>query len=151
PRLRRMNASSGVRIRKVGFRDGTDAELSALHAVEVPVETERGSDRMPRTLDSYMAFARNLPSQFSDHSWLAEAPEGMPVAIGYCWYNSAGDDTRGMECDVLVLPEHRRHRIGSELLAVICAQTLREDRPLLTWSTFDRVPAGEAFSRRVGA
>lgn len=145
-----MNGSAGVRVRRVGFRDGTDAELSALHAVEVPVEAERGSNRMPRPLDSYMAFARSLPSQFSDHSWLAEASDGSPVAVGYCWYNSAGDD-RGMECDVLVLPDHRRQRIGSELLAVICTQTLREGRPLLTWSTYDCVPAGEAFSRRVGA
>ena len=45
-----------------------------------------------------------------------------------------------MECDVLVLPYHRRQRIGSELLAVICTQTLAEGRPLLTWSTYDRVP-----------
>jgi hypothetical protein len=29
-------------------------------------------DRMPRPIDSYIAFARHLRSQFDDHAWLAE-------------------------------------------------------------------------------
>ena len=41
-------ASDDIRIRRVGFRAGTDAELTALHAVEAPIQAERGSDRMPK-------------------------------------------------------------------------------------------------------
>jgi mycothiol synthase len=137
-------------VRRVAFRSGTDAELTALHAVEAPVAAECGAHRMPQPLESYMAFARGLPSQFHDHSWLAEAPDGSPAAVGYCWFHSAGDD-RAMECDVLVRQDHRRQGIGSRLLAAICDQTLDEGRPLLTWSTYGAVPAGEAFSRRFGA
>jgi GNAT superfamily N-acetyltransferase len=137
-----------MRIRRVGFRSGTDAELAALHAVEAPIEVERGSSRMPQALDAYVAFARNLPSQFDDHAWLAEDEDagGTPIACGYCWSNGAGDP-QVMECDVLVHRDHRRRGIGTALLEAICDETAAEGRRLLTWSTFDAVPAGDAFSR----
>jgi GNAT superfamily N-acetyltransferase len=145
-----VTAPAGSQLRRVGFRAGTDEELTALHAVEAPVAAERGSNRMPQPARSYIAFARNLPPQFSDHAWLAEASGGTPLAAGFCWSNSAGDQ-RVMECDVVVRRDHRRRRIGSGLLATICNETVDEGRSLLTWSTFGAVPAGEAFSRRVGA
>src|SRR5437762_5568769 len=83
--------TGGHRVRRVGFRSGTDAELMAMHAVEAPIEAERRPDRVAQPLDSYIAFARNLPSQFDDHTWLVETSEGTPVATGACWSNRAGD------------------------------------------------------------
>jgi GNAT superfamily N-acetyltransferase len=145
-----MARGDAVRIRRVGFRNGTDEDLLALHAVEIPVAAECGSHRMPRALDSYIAYARNLPSQFDDHAWLAEDADGSPVAAAFCWSNSAGDE-RVMECDVLTRRDRRREGIGSKLLAEICHETTRDGRCVLTWSTFDAVPAGEAFARRVRA
>ena len=56
-----------------------------------------------------------------------------------------------MECDLFVRRDRRREGIGSQLLNRICATTAEEGRSLLTWSTFDAVPGGEAFSRRLGA
>jgi mycothiol synthase len=146
-----------IRIRPVGFRDATEEDLAALHAVEVPVELERGSNRMPRSLDAYVAFARNLPSAFQTNGWLAEAVDGgtaaaagaQPVGLGYCWSHADGDP-QAMECDVLVLPSHRRQGLGTRLFDAIAARALDLGRPQLTWSTFDRVPAGEPFSRRLG-
>jgi mycothiol synthase len=146
----RVVAPVDVTIRRVGFRSGTDAELSALHAVEIPIAAEIRSNRMPRPIDSYMAFARNLPSQFADHAWLAETAEGAPVACGFCWSNAAGDQ-RVMQCDLAVRRDRRRQGIGSQLFDRICRTTADEGRSLLTWETFDGVPAGEAFSRRLGA
>jgi GNAT superfamily N-acetyltransferase len=145
-----VRSSDDVRVRRAGFRTGTDAELTALHAVEAPIAAERGSDRMPQPVESYIALARNLPSQFDDHAWLAETADGTPIASGFCWSNAAGD-ARVMECDVLVRRDRRREGIGSQLFARICDETVNEGRSLLTWSTFDAVPAGDAFSRRLGA
>jgi mycothiol synthase len=145
-----VHGSDGLSVRRVGFRAGTDSELTALHSVEAPVAAECGANRMPQPLESYIAFARALPLQFNDHAWLAEASDGTPVAAGFCWSNSAGDP-RVMECDVLVRPPHRRQGIGSRLLSAVLDESAAEDRALLTWSTFDQVPAGEAFSRRLGA
>jgi mycothiol synthase len=139
-----------VQIRRVGFRDGTDEELTALHAVEAPIAAECRSNRMPQAAGAYIAYARNLPSQFDDHAWLVEAADGTPIAAAFCWSNAAGDP-RVMECDVLVRRDRRRQGIGSRLLAEICDETARDGRSLLTWSTFDAAPAGEAFTRRVRA
>ena len=138
-----------MQIRRVGFRAGTDEELKALRAVEAPIEAERGSNRMPQSLESYVAFARSLPSQFNDHAWLVQTSGGTPIAAGYCWSNSAGDE-RVMECDVLVRRDRRREGIGSRLMALICEETVTEGRSLVTWSTFDAVPAAAAFSRGLG-
>jgi GNAT superfamily N-acetyltransferase len=55
-----------------------------------------------------------------------------------------------MECDVLVSGARRRERIGSQLLGLICDETISEGRSLLTWSTFDAVPAAESFARAAG-
>jgi mycothiol synthase len=145
-----VTALADFQVRRVGFRAGTDEELTALHAVEAPVAAERGSNRMPQSAEAYIAFAHNLPSQFNDHAWLVETSGGTPVASGFCWSNSAGDP-RVMECDLFVGRDHRRRGIGSGLLATICNQTVNEGRSLLTWSTFGAVPGGDAFSRRVGA
>jgi mycothiol synthase len=140
----------GVRVRRIGFRDGTDAELAAMHRVESEVEAERRPYRMPQPSASYVAFARNLPSQFGAHTWLAENVDGAPVATAACWSNAAGDQ-RVMECDLLVVRDRRRQGLGTHLLGSICEVTESESRPLLVWSTFDAVPAGEAFARRLGA
>lgn len=145
-----VKTAANFHVRRVGFRAGTEDELKALHAVEAPIATERGSNRMPQSLESYIGFARNLPSQFDDHAWLVETSDGAPIAAGFCWSHSAGDE-RAMECDVLVRRDHRREGIGFRLLGVICGETASGGRSMLTWSTYDAVPAGDAFSRRVGA
>src|SRR6185503_9174880 len=121
-----------------------------MHTVEAPISAERQPHRPPQPLDSYIAFARNLPSQFDDHTWLVETDAGEPIASGACWSNAAGDP-RVMECDLYVRRDHRRAGIGSQLLEVICDETSSDGRSVLTWSTFDAVPAGEAFARRLGA
>jgi mycothiol synthase len=145
-----VRAAPEVKIRRVGFRSGTDAELAALHAVEVPVAAERGSHRMPPLLNAYMAFARSLPSQFEDHAWLADAADGTPIACGFCWSNVAGDE-RVMECDVAVRRDRRLEGFGSQLFDRIRATASDEGRSLLKWETFGAVPAGAAFSHRLGA
>jgi hypothetical protein len=145
-----VGLSADVDIRRVGFRSGTDAELTALHAVEVPIATEQRSHRMPQPLDAYIALARSLPSQFEDHAWIAEVADGTPIACAFCWSSSAGDQ-RVMECDVAVRRDRRREGSGSQLFVRICATTSDEGRSLLKWETFDAVPAGDAFSRWLGA
>jgi mycothiol synthase len=144
------SVSSDVRVRRVGFRTGTESELAALHSIEIPIQSERGSDRMPMAISSYIAFAHSLPSQFNDHAWLAETTDGLPIAAGYCWSNAAGDP-HVMECDVLVRVDRRREGLGSRLLGEICATAETEGGSSLTWSTYDAVPAGAAFSLRIGA
>jgi RimJ/RimL family protein N-acetyltransferase len=133
----------------VGFRLGTDDELEAMHAVESEIELERRPRDAPQPLASYKAFARSLPSQFDDHTWLASSSEGSPTGCSACWSNAAGD-SRAMECYVYVRRQWRTQGIAWRLARAILEQAEHDDRDRLVWTTYDAVRAGEAFSRRVG-
>jgi GNAT superfamily N-acetyltransferase len=101
-------------------------------------------------LESYRAFARSLPSQFDDHTWVAEEHDGTPVGCAACWSNAAGDP-QVMEGYVYVRAPWRRHRVGWRLARAVVDEALSEGRSKLVWSTYDAIPAGEAFSSRVAA
>jgi mycothiol synthase len=139
----------GVRVRRVGFRFGTDPELAAMHLVESEIESERRPGAAPQPLESYVAFARNLPSQFGDHTWLAETDDGTPVGCAACWSDAAGDP-RVMECYVYIRQHWRAQGVGRRLAKAILDEAEREGRSSLVWATFEAVAAGEVFSRRVG-
>jgi len=140
-----------VHLRRVGFRDGTDDELAALWTVEAPIEVERRPDLLAvQPLESYRAFARALPSRYHDHTWIGELDDGTPVASAACWWNAAGDPAV-MECDVFVHRDHRRSGVGTRLMRLVVETTEEAGRTSLLFSTFDAVPAGDAFARRLGA
>ena len=120
-----------------------------MHLVASEIEAERRPGAAAQPLASYMAFARNLPPQFDDHTWLAETRDGTPVGCSACWSNAAGD-SRVMESYVYVRPPWRNRRVGWQLAETVLDAAERESRQSLIWDTFDSVPAGEAFSRRVG-
>jgi mycothiol synthase len=136
-------------VRRVGFRFGTDAELAAMHLVEMEIEAERWPGRLPQPLESYLAYARSLPSVFDDHTWLAQDGDGTPIGCSACWSNSAGDPA-GMMSYVYVRPAWRGRRVGWRLAEPVLDVAEAEGRSRLTWTTFDAVPAGDAFSRRLG-
>lgn len=140
----------GITVRRVGFRLGSDAGLTAMHLVESEIEAERLPGTSPRPLESYIAFARHLPSQFDDHTWLAETGSGTPVGCSACWSNSAGDPTV-MECYVYVRKPWRRQEVGWQLIRPVIEVAEAEGRSSLVGDTFGSVPAGEAFARRLGA
>jgi mycothiol synthase len=142
-------STASIRVRRVGFRFGTDAELAAMHLVESEIESERRPGRAPQPLDSYMAFARSLPSQFDDHTWLAESADGTPVGCSACWSNSAGDPGV-MQCYVYVRQPWRTQGIGWRLAEAIIDEAGKEGRQSLVWSTYGSAPEGEAFSVRLG-
>jgi mycothiol synthase len=140
----------GIAVRRVGFRFGSDAELAAMHLVESEIEAERRPGASPQPLESYIAFARHLPSQFDDHTWLAETSEGTPVGCSACWSNSAGDPAV-MECYVYVRKPWRQRGVGWQLTKPIIGTAEAEGRSSLVGNTFDSVPAGGVFAVRLGA
>jgi mycothiol synthase len=138
-----------VDVRRVGFRSGTDEELAAQHLVESEIESERHPGTATQPLESYRAFARSLPSQFADHTWVAGETDGTPAGCAACWSNAAGD-ARIMEGYVYVRRHWRRQGIGWRLARAVVDETRTQGRSTLVWSTYDAVPAGEAFSRCIG-
>jgi GNAT superfamily N-acetyltransferase len=148
-RLSAVDNGTEVGVRRVGFRFGTDQELQAMHLVESEIGSERDPAETPQPLELYMALARSLPRQFGDNTWLAETKESTPAGCAACWSNSAGDP-RVMESYVYVRRPWRRQRIGWRLLRAVVDEARAEGRSSLVWSTDGSVPAGVAFSRRVG-
>src|SRR5215469_4054099 len=140
----------GVAVRRVGFRFGSDAELAAMYLIESEIEAERRPGAPPQPLESYIAFARHLPSQFDDHTWLAETSEGTPVGCSACWSNSAGDPTV-MESYVYVRQPWRRQGVGWRLTRPIADVAQAKGRSSIVGNTFGSIPAGAAFARRLGA
>jgi len=141
--------SEGLRVRRVGFRLGTDKELADMHLVESEIDTERWPGRVPQPLEKYMAFARSLPAQFDDHTWLAETEAGAIVGCSACWSDAAGDPTV-MECYVYVRPTERRQGAGWQLARAVINEARSEGRSRLVWTTYDSAPAGEELARRLG-
>jgi RimJ/RimL family protein N-acetyltransferase len=120
-----------------------------MHSVETEVLSERPGGEVSQPLESYKAFARSLPSQFDDHTWLAESSDGTPVGCAACWSNSAGD-SRVMESYVYVRRPWRRQGIGWRLARVVLEEAEHNDRKMLVWTTYDSIAGGEDFSRRAG-
>jgi GNAT superfamily N-acetyltransferase len=96
-----------------------------------------------------VAFARSLPSQFDDHTWVAEENDGTPAGSAACWSNAAGE-SHIMQGYVYVRRPWRRRGLGWRLLRVVVDEALIVGRSHLMWSTYDSLPGGEAWSRRVG-
>lgn len=137
-------------LRRVGFRSGTDEELAAQHLVESEIDAERHPGRAPQPREAYASFARSLPTLFEDHAWVAEDHGGTTLGCCACWSNTAGD-TSVMECSVHVRPAWRRRGTGTMLARAVAEEAVAGQRSTLVWSTYDSAPAGEDFSRRLGA
>ncbi len=120
-----------------------------MHLVETEIESERCPGSEPQPLASYMRFARNLPSLFDDHTWVADLGDGTPVGCGACWSNSAGDAGH-MESYVYVRRPMRRRGVGSALAREVLRTAIEEGRSSISWSTYDTIPAGESFSKSLG-
>ena len=120
-----------------------------MHLVESEIEAERRPGTAPQPLPSYMAFARSLPSQFADHTWVADGADGSPAGCAACWSDAAGDPAV-MESYVYVRQPWRTRGVGWALARAVVDEAQAEGASRLVWATYDAVPAGEAFSRRLG-
>jgi GNAT superfamily N-acetyltransferase len=120
-----------------------------MHLVESEIESERHPGSVGPPLPSYVAFARSLPPQFDDHTWLAEESDGTPIGCAACWSNAAGDP-QVMEAYVYVRRPWRCLGVGTRLARAVTGEALAEGRATLVWSTYDTIPAADAFSRRLG-
>jgi GNAT superfamily N-acetyltransferase len=121
-----------------------------MHLVESEIESERRPGAAPQPLESHVAFARNLPSQFDDHTWLAETHDETPVGCSACWSDAVGDP-RVMECYVYVRQHWRAQGVGWRLARAILDEAEREGRSSLVWATFDAVGVAELDRALVGA
>lgn len=93
---------------------------------------------------------RGMPASMRRWDWVGRDPEGAPVARATAWCSLEGEKRHVRNMYIGVLPDHRRRGVGRALFEEI-VRTVGENDTLFGAFTSDRVPAGEAFMRRLGA
>lgn len=141
-----------VTIEPIDPRRADDAALAELWAFEERMRVERMPDDPPLVRELFAARMRNIPEFYHYEYQVARAPGGSEIvaacAIGY---DLGGENAHMAQIEVEVLPAHRRRGLGRRLLGEGAGLARAAGRRLLLGFTSDRVPAGAAFARALGA
>jgi GNAT superfamily N-acetyltransferase len=133
-------------------RGANEREYAALNDFQNHMLAERQPDDPPVPLEERVRGWRNIPPIVNYAIWAAWSPGGdAVVAAGGASVLRTDENRHLLNFDIGVLPEYRRRGLGRRLLALAAEMARREDRRLMMAGTNDRVPAGEAFMRRLEA
>jgi mycothiol synthase len=143
--------ASKVVLESVGLRDMPEDLIRELYAATGPLHAEAVPDEPRRPLEQELAFARSLPGAYDGATIVARDGAGLIVGSADVTVQDVDGARHVAHVGIGVLPGHRRAGTGRALLgsAVETAERLR--RNLLMGTTRERVAAGEAFARRIGA
>ena len=141
-----------VEINPFPFADATDAEYEALNRHFNRAKAETLPDDPPTPLEETVAQMKNVPAFVGIHAWAGWNPDKTEmVASGVVSFLKTEENQHLAQFDLSVDPEYRRRGIGRELLRQAAEAVQAENRRLMMTDTNERVPAGEAFMRRLGA
>lgn len=114
-----------------------------------------GAERVPEDPpDPYEVWAGRLRTRTPSvevHSWLARETVGEVIGYASVVRFPTTDNPHFCETEIVVHPEWRRRGAGRALLDRVADAVANVEGALLVGGTNDRVPAGEAFARRIGA
>jgi len=127
------------------------ADWKALNELANRTLAERWPEDPPRALEETVQNLRGLPDFAEAHLWVCRRPEGGFAASGNVVLFHTDTNQHMGQMELGVRPAWRRRGLGTALLARIAAVSQEKGRRLLIASTDSRVPAGEAFMRRLGA
>ncbi len=142
---------SVLEIEEIDYRALTDEQIVAINEFDNAMRAEARPEDPPEPLERTRAVVTNHPSSIVIREfWLREP--GKPIAgIAYVYWRTTEDNRHLAPGGVSVRAEFRRRGLGKKLLSLIVPIAKNEGRSLMTGMTTDRVPAGEAFARRLGA
>lgn len=130
----------------------TPADYAALHAHRQLLRAERQPDDPPTSLDDMVRDMQSIPPFVVVANWVVwnERRDAIVAAADAVRFRE-GENDHLVQFDIGVLPAYRRQGLARALLGRIVETAQAENRRLLLATTNGRVPAGEAFMRRVGA
>jgi GNAT superfamily N-acetyltransferase len=146
-----MAQDAGFTLSTLDVRAADDAVLAALAAHEQAMEREHTPEDPPTPVDERVASWRNSPDFAEIDCWVVRDPVGEIVADAWVEIWHTGANEHALLFNIQVLPEYRRRGLGRALLAETARYAFERGRILFIADTTDRVPAGEAFMRRLGA
>lgn len=133
------------------YRHMTDAEAAVFNRCSNRMRGERLPDDPPVPVEETIQGRDNFPDYIKMACWAAwQAEKTEMVAYAFARY-SMDDNLHMADFAINVLPELRRQGLGRKFLSKIVQVARENNRRLLITETTDRIPAGEAFMRRIGA
>ena len=132
------------------YRALSDADLAALNVFDNIMGAESHPEDPPTPLHITEADARNHPDFIAIREFWARDPDASIAAQGFAWWRKTEENRHVAWIGLRVRPDRRRRGLAKALLAHVL-ERLEDGRTTAMAGTNDRVPAGEAFARRVGA
>ena len=140
---------SAIRIDRLDPATASNAELAAVHALEVAVERDALPGEPVPPLEHALASYRFARPTVARRWWVARHGEDV-VASASCAYDDVPENRAHADVEVAVHPATRRRGIGSALLALAADTAAGWDCSLLDLSCRVGGP-GESFLRRLRA
>ncbi|HEX9774382.1 MAG TPA: GNAT family N-acetyltransferase [Actinomycetota bacterium] len=112
---------------------------------------ERNPEDPPRPVELTRASLENIPPFIFVREFWARDPDGSIAASAEVSYLKADENKHLVEAGINVRADRRRRGIAKALLRIVADVTREERRTLIMSGTSERIPAGDAFARAVGA
>lgn len=132
--------------------DASEVEFAALNRHTNRIRLERLPDDPPIPLQETIQNIKSLPPFVDLRLWAAwNTEQSEIIGLGNIFFLRTEENQHLGQFEISVVPEHRRHGLGRQLLRLIAEAARQEKRRLLMTSTIDRIPGGAAFMLRLGA
>lgn len=133
-------------------KHASEQEYRAANIFGNQIRAEQLPDDPPIPLEEQTQNFQNIPSFVDVSAWgVWNENESSIIASGSIAVIRMAENKHVGELNIEVLPAYRRQGIARKLLALCAEVAQREQRTLLIANTNERVPAGEAFMRRLDA
>jgi len=140
------------RITPFYVRNASAEEYRAANELGNRIRAEYLPDDPPIPLDEQTRSFQNIPAFVVVHAWaVRNDDDSQAIASGSVTVTRLETNKHIAEFNIEVLPEFRRQGLARTLLARIADAARQENRTLLITGTNERVPAGAALMRRLGA
>lgn len=144
-------AVSAWRIEQWPVREQPEELLAELYAARALLHAEATPDDPRLPLADDIAALRHLPGNEDGVVLVARDPAGAIAGFSSCGWEDIPGLNHVLWTDVAVLPDGRRHGLGSLLLGESVAVAEHRGLRLMMGRSRANVPSGEAFCRRFGA
>lgn len=145
-------SADDIRITTFDPFNATDAEWTGLNELKNIIEAEHMPGDPPESVEDHVRRVRAVPPSMDSRLWIAWDEPGDRVLGQGSTSVMAGEANRHiLWLSIRVHPDARRRGIGTRLLRYVSEAARQKDRRLFIATTISRVPAGEAFMKRLGA
>ncbi len=145
-----MLVKTELEFRTVNLRNLSNVDAQALTDLFNAERHERVPDDPAIPLEENLANWRNIPKHESVLSFVYSDTSRI-VAYGDVGFELEGENMHLCGSSISVLPKFRRQGLGKKLLEQVLNLAKRENRRIIIFTTNERIPAGVAFAKKIGA